>query len=67
MRLVVANPKPVRLDGPSAAPGRVVAVPVIGVRPSAPMCRHDISRHRKAGSDYAPARAGPAQASFAFA
>jgi len=60
MRLVVANPGQVRLDGPIAAPGRVIAVPAIGFRPFA-----SIPRQHAASNDIATAHASPARLSFA--
>lgn len=62
MRLVVANPGQVRLDGPIAAPGRVLAASIIGADPPIFGSHKD-----KALNDRATARAGPAQASFACA
>ena len=64
MRLVVANPEPVRLDGPSTAPGSLVAVPLIGFRR---LRRRSASTFSDStvtcASDSAPAHASPA-ASF---
>jgi len=69
MRLVVANPPPVRLDGPIAAPGRVAAMPAIGRCLSAPISRQDRSGQHKhnASNERAPARAGPVRSLLACA
>jgi len=58
MRLVVANPRQVRLDRPIAAPGNAVAMPVIGLRRSLRISRHHKDRAR---NHRAPARAGPSR------
>jgi hypothetical protein len=59
MRLVVANPRQVRLDGPIAAPGKVIPVPAIGRSPFAP-----VPGQHAASNDDATAHASPARSSF---